>query len=1047
MTLSVTAEVTAEGCISMAPNPDPRRVARLAALMKDTLDGKRSIKNISEAKLLIEAIINEPLPVVSVEKIISSPSGLNALRDCTRADISPAFVLSHTFKLLGYLSNPSIKTLADGQFLGQILEVIAKPPTLWNGLVNWFVTGGIPDGELRPFAWLVLELLSLPSKVEITGLLEDAQRIMASGLFANSASHETREIGYRISKILQLRSSSEVARISTVSSPGGRHDNDFVNFRDIAIYPTTDEVLSTAQPFYLTADEIMATDEISRPAIHLDNQFRLLRADMLGEILKFFHLGSDKEAQRRGFTLGNLEPASIAQDKQSRGKPCSLGVYCGEGLQNFESKEVPDRKKFLADQPSFLKHQAFGVLYHEKKIFGYAFIDRNIALLCESPPTVLLQFTDDKALRKSLSALKSLQKVCFTIVDASTFAYEPVLKVLQQISELPLQDMLINPTSQASTKPELDSGLANLVENLKAAPKTSEGLVKLASSFSTKGNRASNSILLDESQLASLINALTNQLTIIQGPPGTYIYIIPRCLLPDMKLTLTTGTGKSFIGTLIAKFLYELTDMKVLVISYTNHALDQFLEDLLDADIPSSKMVRLGSRAKCTDATLPLLLSEQGRERRDRSSWLVIDMLKKEAAEVRDHLIRAFDQYRVFNLSWDNIQEYLEFSQDDRRFYDAFELPSDEELFYDASETPNGNESPANSTKWEVEGGSGYLYQRWIRGQDGGVFQSQISQESKIIWEMSQAERHGYVETWKQTLREEQLATIQELVRQYNDLQERLETAYGGSIVQVLEKKRIIGCTTTGAAKYTRLLRQAMPDVVLVEEAGEILECHVLASLVPSVKQLVLIGDHKQLRPKINNYALSVEKGDGFDLNRSLFERLILQNAPYTTLMKQHRMAPEISEIPRRLTYPGLVDGPKTADRPDILGLQDRVIFVHHEHHEGNETKLAERRDPSTKESKKNLFEAEMVLKCVRYLALQGYRSDQMVILSPYLGQVLLIMNMLKQDHDPVLTDLDAAELLRAGLLTNVAAKISKKKLRISTIGKCHLPAPLGHRY
>ena len=510
----------------MASNPDPRRVARLASLLKDTLDGKRSIRNISEAKLLIEAIINQPLPIVCVERIISSPSGLEALRDCTRADISPAFVVSHTFKLLGFLSNPSIKTLADGQFLAQILEVIAKPPTLWKGLVNWFITGGIPDSELKHFAWLVMELLSLPSKIEITGLLEDAQHIMASGRLANSAFHETREIGYRISRILQLRSSMEVARISTVSSPGGRHDNDFVNFRDIAIYPTTDEFLSTAQPFYVTADEVVATDEISRAAVHLDNQFRLLRADMLGEIFKSFHIGSDKEAQRRGFTLSKLEPVSIAQDEKPRGKLCSLGVHCGEGLQNLESKDAPGRKKFLSDQPSFLKHQAFGVLHHEKKIFGYAFIDRNIDLLCASPPTVLLQFTDDKELCKSLSALKSLQKVCFTIVDASTFAYEPVLKVLQRISELPLQDMLINPTSQASAMPELDSSLANVVEKLRSARKTSEGFVKLASSFSMKSNQASDSIFLDESQLASLVNALTNKPTIIQGPPGNYVITI-----------------------------------------------------------------------------------------------------------------------------------------------------------------------------------------------------------------------------------------------------------------------------------------------------------------------------------------------------------------------------------------------------------------------------------------------------------------------------------------------------------------------------------------
>jgi len=41
---------------------------------------------------------------------------------------------------------------------------------------------------------------------------------------------------------------------------------------------------------------------------------------------------------------------------------------------------------------------------------------------------------------------------------------------------------------------------------------------------------------------------------------------------------------------------------------------------------------------------------------------------------------------------------------------------------------------------------------------------------------------------------------------------------------------------------------------MLVEEAGQVLEAHVLGSLVPSVEHLILIGDPQQLRPTLNNY-------------------------------------------------------------------------------------------------------------------------------------------------------------------------------------------------
>ena len=45
-------------------------------------------------------------------------------------------------------------------------------------------------------------------------------------------------------------------------------------------------------------------------------------------------------------------------------------------------------------------------------------------------------------------------------------------------------------------------------------------------------------------------------------------------------------------------------------------------------------------------------------------------------------------------------------------------------------------------------------------------------------------------------------------------------------------------------------------QVVLVEEAGEVFEAHILASLAPTTEHLILIGDHEQLRPKPQLYAL-----------------------------------------------------------------------------------------------------------------------------------------------------------------------------------------------
>lgn len=79
-----------------------------------------------------------------------------------------------------------------------------------------------------------------------------------------------------------------------------------------------------------------------------------------------------------------------------------------------------------------------------------------------------------------------------------------------------------------------------------------------------------------------------------------------------------------------------------------------------------------------------------------------------------------------------------------------------------------------------------------------------------------------------------------------------------------------------------------------------------------------------------------------------------------------------------------------------------------------------------------------MVLKIVRYLGQQGYGTDRLVILTPYLGQLRAIMDALKeiQDSDPVLSDLDSHDLVRAGLMSESDAKSAKKQIRLATIGR-----------
>jgi AAA domain len=145
-------------------------------------------------------------------------------------------------------------------------------------------------------------------------------------------------------------------------------------------------------------------------------------------------------------------------------------------------------------------------------------------------------------------------------------------------------------------------------------------------------------------------------------------------------------------------------------------------------------------------------------------------------------------------------------------------------------------------------------------------------------------------------------------------------------------------------------------------------------------------------------------------------------------------MRPEISEFIRSLTYPDLTDAAKTQDRDNIRGIQNNIVFIDHNYPEDNEARISDHGDGGSTSSKQNSYEAEMVWKIVRYLAQQGYGTENLVVLTPYLGQLARLRDVLKKDNDPVLNDLDSHDLIRAGLMSP-ADHTSNKRIRLSTIG------------
>jgi hypothetical protein len=300
---------------------------------------------------------------------------------------------------------------------------------------------------------------------------------------------------------------------------------------------------------------------------------------------------------------------------------------------------------------------------------------------------------------------------------------------------------------------------------------------------------------------------------------------------------LILGTGKSFIGALIAKALYLLTPKTILVVCYTNHALDDLLEDLLDIGIPPDAMLRLGG--KSTAKTDPLLLRNQKKTcggTRTRDEWTIIDRYKQSAEVLHRKLETAFNQYQSFKLRLSDILEYLEFEHP--AFYGAFKVPDPEDSDGMVMVGRSGKKIPLD-----------YLLHRWHQGQNAGIYDRDVreseSEANKKIWNMNHDIRRQHFQKWEDALVQESIEALASAAREYNECQEELMRAQNTSLSGLLRNKRIVGCTTTAAAKYGDEIRTFNPGVLLVEEAGEILESHVLTALGPETSQMILIGDHK----------------------------------------------------------------------------------------------------------------------------------------------------------------------------------------------------------
>jgi len=322
-----------------------------------------------------------------------------------------------------------------------------------------------------------------------------------------SSENETRFIGYKIQHSLPLN--SDQTSPDADARPGGRHDNDYADYRKISIMPTGDELLSRDRSFFRTAEFLDNPATIaSRSAFHINNQFRLLREDMIGEIREeLATIRGGKYSHHKGTIIDNLRLLGIQINKERQ--PWGVKLQWDGLLPRLENLSLNQRIEFLKQNRHILRHGSLCCLMIDDELVAFPTISRDNDQLANDPSSIVVQFTDDSTLCFTLLKAKGAFNIKLIQLDTAIFAFEPFLRRLQEIAKLPLEDEIVNweagnKIKSSSFRPsDILQGLEN------SAGKELKQLL---------GTR--KSVILDESQVASLASCLSQKVSLVQGPPG-----------------------------------------------------------------------------------------------------------------------------------------------------------------------------------------------------------------------------------------------------------------------------------------------------------------------------------------------------------------------------------------------------------------------------------------------------------------------------------------------------------------------------------------------
>lgn len=529
----------------------------------------------------------------------------------------------------------------------------------------------------------------------------------------------------------------------------------------------------------------------------------------------------------------------------------------------------------------------------------------------------------------------------FQMLESKAFflPYEYTLNFLQivNLDIFPMKKYIVDAVTKSEIAPHLVKNSINRIDFSVLMNENGNQANASAHPLDYPNWPTANQLNLDASQYEALQRAMTQELTIIQGPPGT---------------------GKTHISLQIVKLILSnkwLNSSPMLIVAYTNHALDQLLEPVLEfltdqihggnRKIAEQSLLRIGGGCE-SEIVLPCTLRYKNDQfmRKNRINKQ-IKTLEKALTKVKN---LDFSTYFIERgiLNFQLVPQFMlakmtanEESKDILKMWTKYHREIEKDVLGWFGLSKSSVELKTKSLT-SIDDGLFLL----LCNNLAAIVEKEIANIPKTMATLKSSPLHNknleqqYSTRWGYYFYlVGQLAEIVETSRAElnaaRDVSKTLE--YYVKEKSVLKQAKIIGMTTTGAVKFKKMLEKKLrPKIMLVEEAAHVLEAYVVASLTQHCNQLILIGDHMQLRPLIADHDLSKDF-----LDVSLMERLVnngrAQNTQnFTQLKVQHRMRAEIAKLICPVIYNELENHEDVEKYPDVIGCSKNVFFIHHENAE-----------------------------------------------------------------------------------------------------------------